>query len=41
MIQFILGFVSGVYIATKYDVKPYVEKAEQFISENIPKKKEE
>ena len=38
MIRFLLGFVSGLYVGTKYDVKPFLEKAEKFVIDNFPKK---
>ena len=37
MYQFILGFVAGVYVGTKYNCKPAIDKATELIKEHFPK----
>tara|TARA_B110000902_G_C14237981_1_gene561347 strand:- start:238 stop:357 length:120 start_codon:yes stop_codon:yes gene_type:complete len=38
MYKFILGFISGVYVGSKYDMKPFINKIEGFVNNNFPKK---
>ena len=33
--KFIIGFVSGAYLATHYDLKPYFEQAEEKIKKQL------
>jgi hypothetical protein len=39
MIQFITGFVLGVWVGTHYNCKPIIDNATKYIQENIPKPK--
>lgn len=39
MLEFLLGFSCGIYIATYYNCKPIIEKISKYFKENLPKKK--
>ena len=41
MWQFILGFGTGAYFATYYNLKPAIQKIEVYVRSNFPDKKEE
>jgi hypothetical protein len=40
MLQFITGFVVGVWVGTHYNCKPHIEQASKYIKDNMPKPKE-
>ena len=39
MFQFFLGFVSGIYIGTHYECKPFINKMVDFLKNYFPEKK--
>lgn len=44
MYQYLIGFACGIYIGTRYDMKPYVDSTEKSMKEflnNIKKREEE
>jgi hypothetical protein len=38
MLRFVLGFLSGVYLGSEYDISPFIKRAKIIISENFPRK---
>jgi hypothetical protein len=40
MLQFISGFIIGVWVGTNYHCKPYIDNISTYIKENMPKPKE-
>ena len=39
MIRLLIGFVGGLYVGTKYDVKPQINYLYDFIVKNLTKEK--
>jgi len=37
MWQYMLGFISGVYVGTYYNCKPVIENLTDYIKQNLPK----
>jgi len=41
MINFLLGFATGIYIGTKYDCSPFINAVGEIISKYMPKSKDQ
>ena len=40
MLEFIFGFISGIYIGTHYNCKPTLQKIEKYLKTYFPPKEE-